>query len=125
MVDQGEVGVEAEGGGGFAREFDVLADGEVGEEGGVLGGPADVSKMRGNVGLAVLEDGDGVVGVVAFEVDGGVGEEAADGSEDGAFAAAGRAEEECPRGGEVEVDAEVECAETGAEGEAVVGSCKL
>ncbi len=98
----------------------VLADGEVGEEDGSLGGVGEVAAVGGEacVGSLLLLP---AVGGSVGEVHEGVGEEAAGGAEDGAFAAAGGAEEDGPGCGEGQVGGEVEGAKLGVDAEGVVG----
>ena len=99
---------------------EVFADGQVGEEVRGLAGAADGAEVGWGTevsagvdeGVEVSADLD--LGVVGPEV---AGEDA----EDGAFAAAGGAEENGPGGGEGGVDVEGECALLVLEGEAEMG----
>ena len=92
-------------------EGDVVADIEVREERGLLRGVGDLAKVGWDVCQVRFGAQDGC---------GGVGEQTAEGAECGAFAAAGRAEEDAPGGGEGEVEIEDERAELRGEAELVM-----
>jgi hypothetical protein len=95
-------------------------DRKVREERGLLRNVGDLALAGREVGEDVWR----VVGVEAKEFDFGVGEQAGDGAEDRAFAAAGGAEDDGPVAGKREIDVEVEGAEARLNAQVVVsGRC--
>ena len=80
--------------GGVGGEADVLTDGEMREEDCALGGVGNGAPVGREILLA--------------EIGFGFGKKAAGGAKDGALAAAGRAEDYGPWGGEVDIHAEME-----------------
>ena len=103
-------------------EGDVFADGEMGEENGALRSIADGTLVDGCVVVATLNfEPDSIVGGAGGEFDDGWMEEAAGGTEQGTFAAAGGAEDDGPRGGQVQASEEVQWAEVCVDAEAVMG----
>src|SRR6185312_9445005 len=101
---------------GSLCESDVLGDGEMREERRLLRSVRDAAIVRWRVSEVFL----GAVFVGSNEFRFGVWEYTGDGAEDGALAAAGRAEDDRPVAGEVEVEVEREGSEIGAELETVM-----
>ena len=97
-------------------EGDVVRDGEVREDRRLLWSVGDAAVTRRCVGEVVRV----AIVVLAREACVGVGQQTGEGAEDGAFAAAGGAEDDGPVVSEVEIDVEREGSECGAELELMV-----